>query len=47
MSEWVWAPTGLGVEMSLSVLTYFDSRLRIILCSVDTWVLVSTKLAIK
>ena len=22
-SEWVWAPTGLGVEMSLSALTYF------------------------
>ena len=50
-SLWAWYTLGLNVWLGLS--TYragcwiFDSCLQIILCSVDTWVLVSTELGVK
>ena len=44
----IWTPTGVWVLKCHSVLwPIFDSCLRIILCSVDTWVLVSTELGVK
>ena len=46
-SECLSAVTGLGVDMSLSGLINFDHCLRIMLYTVEIWVLFSGKLGVK